>query len=92
MASSTSVDPALQALLLDRLGPTVAVAASDTRSQARNRELALGRLCARVAGALEQRRPRRPTRPSLASRRRRLESKRRVSERKAGRRGGWEDR
>jgi ribosome-associated protein len=63
-----------------RLGPLVRGAAQDTRSQARNRELALERLRSRLAGAMVVRRPRRATRPSLASRRRRLEAKRRRGE------------
>ena len=57
-----------------------------TRSQARNRELALARLRRRLAAALREPRPRRPTRPTAASRARRLEQKRRASERKRARR------
>jgi ribosome-associated protein len=63
-----------------RCGPVVRAVAQDTRSQARNRELALERLRSRLAGALAVRRPRRSTRPTAASRRRRLESKRRRGE------------
>jgi len=69
-----------------RLGPLVRAAAQDTRSQARNRELALERLRSRLAGAMVVGRPRRATRPSLASRRRRLEAKRRRGEAKRLRR------
>src|ERR687894_772311 len=60
-----------------RLGPVVRAVAQDTRSQARNRELALERLRARLESALTVQRPRRATRPTAASRRRRAESKRR---------------
>lgn len=72
--------------LIRRLGRSVSVAASDTRSQARNRELALRRLADRLSEALHEERPRRPTRPTLASQRRRLEEKRRRGERKRERR------
>jgi len=72
--------------VLARLGPRVSATAQDTRSQARNRELALERLRDRLEAALRVRRPRRPTQPSAAARRRRLEQKRRRSERKRARR------
>ncbi len=72
--------------LVSRLGPVVTASAGDTRSQARNRDLALSRLAARLSGALEVRRTRRPTRPTAASQRRRLEQKRRRSDLKADRR------
>src|SRR5919199_1539934 len=55
----------------------VTASAQDTRSQLRNRELALERLAERLARALEVRRPRRATRPTTASKQRRLEGKRR---------------
>ena len=60
-----------------RLGPVVRAVAQDTRSQARNRELALERLRGRLEGALTVQRARRATKPTAASRRRRAESKRR---------------
>jgi ribosome-associated protein len=66
-----------KARIAARLGPVVTAGAQDTRSQARNRELALERLARRLAAALEVRRPRTATRPSAAARRRRLEAKRR---------------
>jgi ribosome-associated protein len=69
-----------------RLGPRVVATAQDTRSQARNREIALERLQSRVASALRVRKPRRATRPSKAATERRLQSKRKQSERKAARR------
>ena len=72
--------------LLRRLGPTVEAGAGERRSQAQNRELALERLSARLADALTPDRPRRPTRPTLASKRRRLEAKRQRGERKQERR------
>ena len=72
--------------LVARLGPVVSVAAGDTRSQTRNRELALLRLADRLRRSLEVRRGRRPTRPTAASQRRRLEEKSRRSQLKSDRR------
>jgi ribosome-associated protein len=60
--------------------------AQDTRSQMRNRELALERLRGRLESALTVQRPRRATKPTGASRRRRAESKRRRGELKRMRR------
>ena len=60
--------------------------AQDTRSQHRNRELALERLARRLAGALKVARPRAKTRPTRASQRRRVESKKRRGETKRARR------
>lgn len=86
VAGSPSLGPRQRARLLERLGPEVRVTASDERSQARNRELALRRLAERLAEALRVEAPRRPTKPSRASQRRRLDAKRRQSARKAERR------
>ena len=47
----------------------------DTRSQARNREIARARLAELVLKACERPKPRIATRPTLASKRRRLEAK-----------------
>jgi ribosome-associated protein len=63
-----------------RLGPVVRAVAQDTRSQARNRELALERVRGRLESALTVQRPRRATKPTRAARRRRAESKRRRAE------------
>lgn len=84
--ASRSVGPRQRVLLLERLGPVVSATAADERSQSRNRELALGRLAERLAGALRVAPPRRPTSPSPASRARRLEDKRRRATTKQGRR------
>jgi ribosome-associated protein len=72
--------------LLARLGPRVVAISQDGRSQARNRELALARLRERLAGALTVPKRRRATRPTAASRERRLQAKRRAAERKRQRR------
>jgi ribosome-associated protein len=73
-------------LLRRRLGDRVTAVAQDARSQARNRELALERLRARLTHALEVPRARRPTKPSAGAKARRVEAKRRLSRRKSERR------
>jgi len=83
---SSSLPAWAQSVLVERLGEVVTVAAGDTRSQSRNRELALGRLVARLASALDVRAPRRPTKPTLASKRRRLDAKRKRAQTKSDRR------
>jgi ribosome-associated protein len=84
--ASTALTEAQKARIASRHGPRVTAAAQDTRSQQRNRELALERLAQRLGAALEVRRPRTPTRPTTASKRRRVEAKRRRSETKRARR------
>jgi ribosome-associated protein len=84
--ASTTLTEAQQARIAARLGPRVTASAQDTRSQLRNRELALERLGDRLAAALEVARPRRATRPTAASRRKRMEGKRRRGEVKRARR------
>jgi ribosome-associated protein len=86
VAASPSLGPRQRTRLLERLGPVVTATAADSRSQARNRELALERLRSKLAAALRVQRPRRPTRPGVAAHERRLEDKRRRSERKRARR------
>ncbi|HEX2085666.1 MAG TPA: alternative ribosome rescue aminoacyl-tRNA hydrolase ArfB [Solirubrobacteraceae bacterium] len=86
VAASTALTEEQKERVIRRCGPRVVAVAQDARSQARNRELALERLAERLRRALHVPRPRRPTRPTAASRRRRLEAKRRASERKAARR------
>lgn len=86
VAASAALDERQRALLLERLEPVVTAVAQEARSQARNRDLALRRLAAKLADGLRVRHRRRPTRPSAASRRRRLERKRRAGERKRARR------
>jgi len=86
VAASNTLDEAQKARITARCGPVVRAIAQDARSQARNRALALERLGGRIARALEVPRARRPTKPTRASRTRRLDAKRRASERKRGRR------
>ena len=71
--------------LLARAGERVTAVAQDARSQTRNRQLALERLRERLAAALRTPTPRTPTRPTAGSRERRLQDKRRMSERKRAR-------
>lgn len=76
---------------LDRNG-WLRVAASDTRSQRQNRDLAFSRLAAIVAAALRVPKPRKKTRPTAASKEQRLSNKRRRSETKRARRTrDWND-
>jgi len=63
--------------IADRLGPRVTATAQDTRSQSRNRDLALSRLADRLSNALAVARPRTKTRPTRASKHRRLGAKKR---------------
>jgi ribosome-associated protein len=84
--ASTVLSDAQKARIAGRLGPRVTASAQDTRSQLRNRELALERLAERLAAALEVARPRHKTRPTTASRRKRLEGKKRRGETKRARR------
>ncbi len=72
--------------MLERVGPRIVAVAQDERSQTRNRELALERLAERLQEALRVPRRRRPTRPTAASRERRLAAKREDSRRKRERR------
>jgi ribosome-associated protein len=74
--------PRQRARLLERIGPVVRASASDSRSQARNRQLALQRLAERIDRALQIDPDRRPTRPTKASKVRRVEAKRRRSQTK----------
>ena len=84
--ASATLSEAQKRRLLDRVGPVVRAVAQDERSQWRNRALALERLAGAIAEGLRVEPPRRPTKPTLASRERRLEEKRRRSEAKRLRR------
>jgi ribosome-associated protein len=83
---SPSLGPRQRARLLEQLGPVVRVTSSRTRSQARNRELALEQLAARLAAALHRDPPRLETRPSRAAREARTDAKRRRGDVKRARR------
>ena len=91
VAASASLSEAQKARIMARCGPVVRAVAQDARSQARNRELALERLRARLTHALEVQRTRRPTKPSAGAKARRVEAKRRLSRRKRDRRRPIDD-
>lgn len=86
VAESVVLSNAQRDRLTTELGPIVRIAADDTRSQTRNREIAEQRLAERCREALVEVRRRRSTRPTGGSRRRRLAEKRRHSETKRLRR------
>jgi ribosome-associated protein len=77
--------------VMARSGARVTAVAQDTRSQARNRELALERLQRRLKAALQVARARRQTTRPRAADERRLELKRRLSQRKRARRRPSDD-
>ncbi len=84
--ASTALSELQRERLLTRAGERVTAVAQDARSQTRNRELALARLSERLERALAVPRKRHPTRPTAASRERRLQAKRRDATRKQERR------
>ena len=72
--------------VIARAGPVLRAVAQDECSQRRNRELAVERLVETLREALKVPRKRRPTKPTAASRERRLDEKKRRSETKRLRR------
>ena len=91
VAASPTLGPRQRARLLERLGPVVRASASESRSQARNRERALERLATKLDAGLRTQPARRPTRPTQGSQTRRIESKRRRAETKRQRRRPQDD-
>jgi ribosome-associated protein len=81
LANSPSVSPEQRDVLRVRLARRIneagvlRLSVRETRSQAANRKLALERFIALLAAALAPRRPRRATRPTSASREKRLAEK-----------------
>jgi ribosome-associated protein len=84
--SSAALTPTQKRRVVARAGPVLRAIAQDERSQWRNRELAVERLVESLREALRVQRPRRPTKPTPASRERRLETKRRRAQTKRLRR------
>ncbi len=95
--ASPSLSPANHALLRERLATRLTddgwlrLVAGTTRSQAQNREETITRFQELLAKALTPVKRRKPTRPSRASKEKRLTDKRRQSERKARRRSPGRD-
>ena len=86
VAASETLTEVQKRRVVAKAGPILRAVAQDERSQARNRELAVERLVARLREALHVDRRRVPTAPPAAARKRRLETKRRRSETKKMRR------
>jgi ribosome-associated protein len=84
--ASSALTAAQKRRVLTRAGPVRREVAQDGRAQLRNRELAVERLVGALREALAVERRRVPTRPTAASRTRRLEDKRRRSQTKRLRR------
>src|SRR3954451_1851426 len=84
--ASRALSDAQRERLLGRYGPRVTAVAQDARSQARTRARALERLRERLARGLATPRTRHATKPTRASKERRLEAKRRLARRKRDRR------
>jgi ribosome-associated protein len=84
--ASSALSDAQKRRVVAKAGPTLRAVAQDERSQARNRELAVERLVAQLREALRVERRRVPTKPTAASRERRLEEKKRRAETKRRRR------
>jgi ribosome-associated protein len=72
----SGLSPHQRSLVMNRIGPVVRAVAADTRSQAKNRELARSRLAGRLAAALRVAPVRRPTRARRGAREERLQGKR----------------
>jgi len=81
VAGSSLPDEA-RSRLIQRIGDVVEVSAADSRSQFRNRAIARQRLRERIEKALVDPPKRRRTRPTRASKQRRLEEKRARSDTK----------
>jgi ribosome-associated protein len=84
--ASSALTEAQKRRVVAKAGPVLRAVAQDERSQWRNRELATERLVESLREALKVERRRRPTKPTKASRARRLEQKRRRGDTKRLRR------
>ena len=77
--ASAALTDAQKRRVVAKAGPTLRAVAQDERSQLRNRELAVERLADQLREALKVQRRRVATKPTKASRERRLEAKKRRS-------------
>jgi len=84
--ASTALTDVQKRRVVSKVGPTLRAVAQDERSQWRNRELAVERLAEQLREALKVQRRRVATKPTKASRERRLDAKKRRSEAKRLRR------
>jgi ribosome-associated protein len=84
--ASSALTDAQKRRVLAKAGPTLRAIAQDERSQLRNRELAIARLVEQLRQALKVERRRVATKPTKASRERRLDTKKRRSRTKKLRR------
>ncbi len=84
--ASSALTAAQKRRVIAKAGGTLRAIAQDERSQWRNRELAVERLVEQLRNALKVERRRVATKPTKASRERRLDSKKRRSEAKRLRR------
>jgi ribosome-associated protein len=80
--SSTALTDRQKQRVLRKAGPVLRAIAQDERSQARNRDLAVERVAEALRAALHVERRRVPTKPGKAAVERRLEQKRRRSQKK----------
>lgn len=86
--ASSSLDDEQRAVVLERLAARldgrgrIRVVEAGSRSQTRNRDVAVARLRKLVRDALRPRKRRVPTKPTVASRERRLDEKRKRGEKK----------
>jgi len=75
--ASSALSEAQKRRVVAKAGPVLRAVAQDERSQWRNRERATERLVGSLRQALKVERRRRPTKPTKASKERRLDAKRR---------------
>ncbi len=85
IGESTVLTEGQRNALTAEFGPRMRIVADDSRSQARNRDIALTRLAERAEQALRPKRKRAATKPSRGAKERRLRAKREQSQRKANR-------
>lgn len=95
VANSPNLTVAQKGRILERLANRVdsqgvlQIQAQSTRSQRQNRALAVERLRVLLAGALQQAKPRRPSRPSATAVAERLRHKQKQSQKKQARQKSW---
>ena len=95
IANSPSLDEPTRKKLLETLASRVdkrgvlQISAQDTRSQTQNRELATARFVAMLSEALESKPERVATKPSKKTKEKRLDEKKKHSQRKEERRHDW---